>query len=192
MKALIIGGVKSGKTRFAESLAQASEKKVTVIATAQALDDEMAARIRQHKTARPKNWTVVEEPIALAAAIASQDANRFILIDCLTLWLTNLLMLEDEQRLAQERDAFLSALSSSSCQLALVSNETNMGVMPTGELSRRYCDEAGLFNQRVAELCDQVTLMVAGLPMHLKAQDLKGQEMVNTGVRGLGMKGGRA
>jgi len=177
MKTLILGGVKSGKTRYAESLARASGKPVVVIATAQALDDEMAERIRQHKANRPADWLVVEEPLALGKTIQARTEGAFILVDCLTVWLTNLLMLDDDQRLVTELDSLLSVLSSLPNSIALVSNETNMGVVPAGELSRRYCDRAGVLNQRVAGACDQLTLMVAGLPLHLKGEPQKGRDM---------------
>lgn len=177
MKYLILGGVKSGKSRYAENLAQntainCGTEAITFIATAQALDEEMAKRIARHKSDRPAGWAVIEEPLALGAALRSlaseaSDEN-VVLIDCLTLWLTNLLMLEDDEKSAELRADFLDAVSDFPGRLILVSNETNMGITPLGKISRRYCDEAGLLHQSLAQQCDQVELIVAGLAMPLK------------------------
>ncbi|MEW5904661.1 MAG: bifunctional adenosylcobinamide kinase/adenosylcobinamide-phosphate guanylyltransferase [Pseudomonadota bacterium] len=169
MKQLILGGVRSGKSRLAEQRAQASALPVTYIATATAQDEEMRARIAHHQAQRPQHWQLVEEPLALAATLQRHAAaERCLLVDCLTLWLTNLLCLEDEARLRQEIDALLAVLPDLPGQLILVSNETGMGVVPLGELTRRYCDEAGRLHQAVAARCEQVTMTVAGLPLILK------------------------
>lgn len=178
MKQLVLGGVKSGKSRYAERKARAlvSEnngiERPILIATAQALDTEMAARIQRHQSDRGEQWSLIEEPLALGQAIRALPENVVVVIDCLTLWLTNLLMLEDEARFESERRDFLDALKDTgerSVQIILVSNESNMGITPLGELSRRYCDEIGLLHQEVAALCDQVELVVAGLPLSLKS-----------------------
>ncbi len=169
MKELILGGMRSGKSRLAEQRAQATNLPVTYIATAKAQDDEMRARIAHHQSNRPDHWQLVEEPLALAGALqrhAAQD--RCVLVDCLTLWLTNLLCQEDEARPRQETAALLDVLPRLPGQIILVSNETGMGVVPLGELTRRYCDEAGRLHQAVAACCDQVFLTVAGLPLILK------------------------
>ncbi len=169
MKQLILGGVRSGKSRLAEQQAQASGLPVTYIATATAQDEEMRARIAHHQAQRPPHWQLVEEPLALAATLQQHAApERCLLVDCLTLWLTNLLCLEDEVRLRQEVDALLAVLPQLPGTLILVSNETGMGVVPLGELTRRYCDEAGRLHQAVAARCEQVTMIVAGLPLILK------------------------
>lgn len=171
MKTLILGGVRSGKSRLAERLAGESGLPVTYIATATATakDDAMQARIAAHRTRRPADWSVVEEPCALAATLQSHAApDRCLLVDCLTLWLTNLLMAEDSSLLERERAALLDTLPALPGRVILVSNETNMGVMPLGELTRRYCDEAGLLHQALAQCCDRVILTVAGLPHVLK------------------------
>ncbi|HET7831716.1 MAG TPA: bifunctional adenosylcobinamide kinase/adenosylcobinamide-phosphate guanylyltransferase [Gallionella sp.] len=169
MKELILGGVRSGKSRLAESHAQASGLDVIYVATATAQDDEMRARIAHHQAQRPGHWQLVEEPLALAAALQRNAApNNCVLVDCLTLWLTNLLCLEDEARLRREIGALSDVLPSLPGQLILVSNETGMGVVPLGELTRRYCDEAGRLHQALAQQCDKVILTVAGLPLHLK------------------------
>lgn len=171
LKTLILGGVRSGKSRLAERLAGDSGTPVTYIATATANDDEMRARILAHRAQRPDHWHLIEEPLMLAAALREHaSAGHCILVDCLTLWLTNLLTAEDATALERERMALLEALPGLPGQIILVSNETNMGIMPLGELSRRYCDEAGRLHQDLAQCCDRVILTVAGLPHILKGE----------------------
>ena len=172
-KTLILGGVRSGKSRLAERLAIESKQPVVYIATATALDDEMHARITAHQQRRPDNWQVIEEPIKLATALSSHaTAESCILVDCLTLWLTNLLTASDPSLFESERDALFSVLPELTSRIILVSNETNMGITPMGALSRRYCDEAGRLHQELAQLCDQAILTVAGLPQVLKGEPL--------------------
>ncbi|MEX5353044.1 bifunctional adenosylcobinamide kinase/adenosylcobinamide-phosphate guanylyltransferase [Pseudomonas juntendi] len=173
MRNLILGGARSGKSRLAEQLAVASGLPVTYIATSQPLDGEMSERVQLHRQRRPSEWGLVEEPLALASVLRAQaDTGRCLLVDCLTLWLTNLLMLEDDQRLAHERDALLDCLQTLPGTLILVSNETGLGVVPMGELTRRYVDLAGWLHQAVAERCERVVLTVAGLPLMLKGPAL--------------------
>lgn len=172
-KILILGGVRSGKSRLAERLATESGLPVTYIATATAEDDEMRARIAAHRTRRPDHWQIVEEPLQLASVLTQHATEtRCLLIDCLTLWMTNLLIHPDPLRIDIERSAFLDVLARISGPLILVSNETNMGITPLGELSRRYCDESGRLHQDLAKVCDQVVLTVAGLPLVLKGKPL--------------------
>lgn len=169
MKTLILGGMRSGKSRLAEQFARESGLPVTYLATATARDEEMRQRIAHHQSQRPDHWQLVEEPLTLAAALQRHAAEgHCILVDCLTLWLTNLLCLEDEARLHRETAGLLDALPALPGTLILVSNETGMGVVPLGELTRRYCDEAGRLHQAVAQRCDKVILTVAGLPLNLK------------------------
>ena len=169
---LILGGARSGKSRLAEQLASASGLEVVYIATSQPLDDEMRQRIQHHRQSRPAYWQTIEEPLALAGVLQQQAASgRCLLVDCLTLWLTNLLLHDDGQRLEQERRQLLNTLGSLPGHIILVSNETGMGVVPMGELSRRYVDEAGWLHQALAERCDRVQFCVAGLPMLLKGAD---------------------
>ncbi|HTO18780.1 MAG TPA: bifunctional adenosylcobinamide kinase/adenosylcobinamide-phosphate guanylyltransferase [Pseudomonas sp.] len=169
MHELILGGARSGKSRLAEQRAADSGLRVTYVATSQALDGEMAARIEHHRARRPAHWGLVEEPLALAQVLREQAApERCLLVDCLTLWLTNLLMLDDAARLAAERQALLETLPELPGRVILVSNETGLGVVPLGELSRRYVDEAGWLHQALAAACQRVTFTVAGLPMVLK------------------------
>lgn len=170
-KTLILGGVRSGKSRLAERLAFESGLPVTYVATATVGDDEMRARIAAHRARRPAIWSVVEEPYALAATLHSLAAqDRCLLVDCLTLWLTNLLMAVDSSSLERERAALLDTLPSVPGHIILVSNETNMGVMPLGDLTRRYCDEAGRLHQDLAQICERVILTIAGLPHVLKGE----------------------
>lgn len=169
---LILGGARSGKSSLAEQLATASGLAVTYIATSQPLDEEMRQRIAHHRQRRPAHWQLVEEPLALARVLREHAAaERCLLVDCLTLWLTNLLLQEDEQRLEQERQALLEVLGELPGRLILVSNETGLGVVPMGELSRRYVDEAGWLHQALARRSDRVQFCVAGLPMLLKGTD---------------------
>lgn len=168
-QALILGGVKSGKSRLAEQLASQSAMPVTYIATAQAHDDEMQQRILRHQQQRPDNWHTIETPIELAACLQKHCLQgHCVLVDCLTLWLTNLLMSEDELVITTEIEALLSVLPSLPGKLIMVSNETNMGITPLGALSRRFCDEAGVLHQRIAAQVDTVVLTIAGLPHILK------------------------
>ena len=173
MLELILGGARSGKSRLAERLATQSGLAVTYIATSQALDGEMNARIQHHRQRRQAEWGLVEEPLELARALRDNAApGRCLLVDCLTLWLTNLLMLDDDTRLAMQRDAFLEALVELPGRIILVSNETGLGVVPLGELTRRFVDEAGWLHQAVAERAERVLFTVAGLPMLLKGEPL--------------------
>ncbi|WP_339410742.1 bifunctional adenosylcobinamide kinase/adenosylcobinamide-phosphate guanylyltransferase [Pseudomonas sp. EA_35y_Pfl2_R5] len=173
MRELILGGARSGKSRLAERLAAESGLAVTYIATSQPLDGEMNTRIQHHRERRPAHWGLVEEPLALARVLREQaGADKCLLIDCMTLWLTNLLMLDDPARLSAERDALLDCLSGLPGRILLVSNETGLGVVPLGELTRRYVDEAGWLHQALAERCERVVFTVAGLPMVLKGKAL--------------------
>lgn len=170
MQALILGGARSGKSRYAENLALQSGQEVLYIATAQAHDAEMQTRIEHHRARRPSHWQTVEEPLALAAALQQHARpERLLLVDCLTLWLTNLLCLDDNgQRLQTETKTLLEYLPQLPGDLLLVSNEVGLGVVPLGELTRRYVDEAGRLHQQLAAQLDTVTFMVAGLPLTLK------------------------
>jgi adenosylcobinamide kinase/adenosylcobinamide-phosphate guanylyltransferase len=168
IKELILGGARSGKSRLAEQRASDSALPVRYIATAQAGDDEMAARIAHHQTSRPPEWALVEEPIELASVLAGQMGKaQCVLVDCLTLWLSNLLANGDEQ-LNEQIDALLALMPQLDYRLILVSNEVGSGVVPMGELSRRFVDAAGRLHQQLAVECDHVTLVCAGLPIQLK------------------------
>ncbi len=171
MLQLILGGARSGKSRLAEKLALDSHLQVTYIATSQPLDGEMNERVAHHRARRPAEWALIEEPIELVLR-ETASAERCLLVDCLTLWMTNLLMLDDAKRLNVEREALLDCLASLPGEIIFVSNETGMGVVPLGELTRRYVDEAGWLHQALAERCQRVVLTVAGLPLTLKGPAL--------------------
>ncbi|WP_348750862.1 bifunctional adenosylcobinamide kinase/adenosylcobinamide-phosphate guanylyltransferase [Pseudomonas rhodesiae] len=173
MHQLILGGARSGKSRLAETLAVDTALPVIYVATSQPQDGEMNARVALHRQRRPAHWGLIEEPIELARVLREHAAaDRCLLVDCLTLWLTNMLMLEDPQRLALERDQLLETLAVLPGEIIFVSNETGLGVVPLGELTRRYVDEAGWLHQALAERCQRVVLTVAGLPLTLKGTAL--------------------
>jgi adenosylcobinamide kinase/adenosylcobinamide-phosphate guanylyltransferase len=170
MRELVLGGVRSGKSRYAEQQARASGLRVVYIATAIAQGDaELDERIRRHRSYRPADWVTVEEPVTLGTALrAHAGAECCLLIECLTLWVAHLLTSGPADRLESERASLLRALVETPGHLILVSNETGLGVMPPGELSRRFLDVSGELHQSLAALCDRVTLVVAGLPQRLK------------------------
>jgi adenosylcobinamide kinase/adenosylcobinamide-phosphate guanylyltransferase len=169
VKTLILGGVRSGKSRYAGEVARERGGSITLIATGTALDDEMAARIQTHRRARPVDWCVVEEPLHLGAALRrAAEPTRVIIVDCLTLWLSNLLCAADSQQLDREMRELFEALPTLPGQCVLVANEVGLGIMPVNALARRFADEAGVLHQRVGALCQRVVLMVAGLPLTAK------------------------
>jgi|SRR5450830_568169 len=173
MLQLILGGARSGKSRLAERLAAESTLPVTYIATSQPLDGELNERVALHRQRRPAHWQLIEEPLELARVLRENAAaDTCLLVDCLTLWLTNLLMLDDAERLKVEREALLSSLAQLPGEIIFVSNETGLGIVPLGELTRRYVDEAGWLHQALAERCQRVVLTVAGLPLTLKGTAL--------------------
>jgi adenosylcobinamide kinase/adenosylcobinamide-phosphate guanylyltransferase len=168
MTHLILGGARSGKSRYAEQLAIASQQAVRVIVTAQANDDEMAQRIANHQASRPAHWQVIESPFNLAHTLQTYAHDgHCLIVDCLTLWLTNLLCQAPAQ-LQQEKAALIAVLPTLKATVLLVSNEVGSGIIPMGELTRQFVDEAGWLNQAVANVSEQVTLVVAGLPLGLK------------------------
>lgn len=171
MQQLILGGARSGKSALAERLAGAHAQ-VAYIATAQALDGEMAARIAHHRARRPAHWTCVEEPLALASVLRVHAApGRCLLVDCLALWTSNLLGAAPGV-LERERQALLEALPGLPGEVVLVGNEVGQGIVPMGELSRRYVDETGRLHQALAALCERVVWVAAGLPLVMKGPAL--------------------
>jgi adenosylcobinamide kinase/adenosylcobinamide-phosphate guanylyltransferase len=171
MRSLILGGARSGKSALAERMAEASGAEIVYVATAQARDAEMAARIAHHRARRPSHWLSVEEPLALADVLRAQARpERCVLVDCLTLWLSNLLGHDDAALFARERAALLDALPALPGTVLLVSNEVGSGVVPMGELSRRFVDEAGRLHQALAAVCERVLFVAAGLPLALKGE----------------------
>lgn len=171
MLTLILGGARSGKSRLALQRAEATGKPVSFIATAQANDAEMAARIARHQAERPAHWSTIEAPLDLAGMIRAAGAGC-VVVDCLTLWLTNCLSQPDPAAFTGQRAALLEALTARHADdLILVSNETGLGIVPLGELTRRFVDEAGWLNQDIAQLADEVVFVAAGLPLILKGNE---------------------
>lgn len=167
MRELILGGARSGKSRLAEQRAHEHDGNVVYVATAEAGDGEMRARIEEHRRRRPAGWKTVEVPRELAAGLHDVAApGVLVLVDCLTLWLGNLI--EDEAAFRAEREAFLDALPGLPGELVLVSNEVGQGIVPDNALARRFRDEAGWLHQAVAARCDRVILVAAGLPLTIK------------------------
>lgn len=173
MKELILGGVRSGKSRLAERLASESGLAVTYVATARCTDEEMAERIALHQARRPAHWCVREVGAELGPVLLEEAGRgRCLLVDCLTLWLTHLLWDLDAATAEASQQAFLDALPRLPGRLILVSNETGLGIVPLGELTRRFCDDMGRLHQAVAERCDRVIFTLAGLPQVLKGDPL--------------------
>ena len=170
---LILGGARSGKSSFAETLATASKLPVTYIATAQVYDDEFSQRVTQHKNCRPKHWQVVEAPFNLAQTLtAHAKEDECIIVDCLTLWLAQCICPEcappEGVDWGKEHADFLTTLPKLAGTIILVSNEVGMGIVPLGAINRQFQDEQGRLNQAVAKLADKVSLIAAGLPLQLK------------------------
>jgi len=166
----ILGGARSGKTHRALQLAQSTDRDRVYIATAQALDSEMADRIAHHKTERGEGWSTIEAPLDLVSAIGQAPLKGNIcLIDCLTLWLSNLMHYEHD--IETETTQLCQAISRSPIPLIIVSNEVGMGLVPNTRLGRAFRDEQGRLNQTIAKVCDHVEFIVAGLPLTLKGSD---------------------
>ncbi|MGX5734868.1 bifunctional adenosylcobinamide kinase/adenosylcobinamide-phosphate guanylyltransferase [Bosea thiooxidans] len=163
---LVLGGARSGKSRHAEALVEALPAPWTYIATAEAHDDEMRQRIAEHRARRPAGWQTVDAPLQLAEAIAAQPAGQPILVDCLTFWLTNVILAEHDT--AAAREALIAACAQVSAPLVLVGNEVGLGIVPENALARRFRDEAGRLHQALAARAARVIFMVAGLPMQVK------------------------
>ena len=163
---LVLGGARSGKSRHAEALIEALPAPWTYIATAQAYDDEMRERIAEHRARRPSGWQTFDAPLDLTGAITAQPPGRPILVDCLTLWLTNLILAERDT--AAAREALIAACEVVSAPLVLVGNEVGLGIVPENALARHFRDEAGRLHQVLAARAGHVIFMVAGLPMQVK------------------------
>jgi adenosylcobinamide kinase / adenosylcobinamide-phosphate guanylyltransferase len=165
---LVLGGARSGKSRYAESLIAATPPPWVYVATAQALDAEMAERIAHHRNRRGDGWHTIEEPHDLEHAIDAAPAGAAVLVDCLTLWLTNRMLAEAD--MAVETGRLEAALARRNGLTMLVSNEVGSGIVPDNALARRFADLQGRFNQRLAARADRVVLVVAGLPLIVKGQ----------------------
>lgn len=163
---LVLGGARSGKSRYALEQANAAGIHKVFVATAEALDEEMASRIEKHQAERDDQWSTIEAPLELAAAIENSGKDDCLVVDCLTLWLSNLMHAE---KVVPDEVARLSeAIRSAQCELLLVSNEIGFGLVPESPLGREFRDEQGRLNQAVASTCDRVVLVAAGLPLVLK------------------------
>lgn len=165
---LVLGGARSGKSAHAESLVLGSGLQPVYVATAQALDGEMRQRIRHHRDRRSGAWQTVEAPLELAAAVTTHASpERAVLVDCLTLWLTNVMLAERDPE--TESDRLLAALAAATGPVVLVSNEVGLGIVPLDALSRAFVDHAGRLHQRLAQVASWVRFVAAGLPLDLKA-----------------------
>lgn len=164
---LVLGGARSGKSRHAEGLLNRHPGRRVYLATAEVLDDEMAARVAAHRGRRDEDWKTVEEPLALADTLrAETEQGAAVLVDCLTLWLGNLMGAERD--LEREIDGLVGAVHQFGGPVVFVSNEVGLGIVPDNAMARRFRDLAGNLHQRLAEKADRVVFMVAGLPMNLK------------------------
>jgi adenosylcobinamide kinase/adenosylcobinamide-phosphate guanylyltransferase len=166
----ILGGARSGKSRFAVS-DPALAGRIAFVATARAADDDMARRIARHRAERPRHWTTVEEPYDLVARLAElEDAYDAVVVDCLTLWVSNRLVRGDtDDAILDEAEALAKLIGRRTTSLTVVSNEVGAGVHPETATGLRFRDLLGIVNQRVAAACDRVVLMVAGVPLTLKS-----------------------
>lgn len=169
---LLLGGARSGKSRVGEALVTGalvtgSGDKPLYIATAEARDEEMSERIEHHQARRGSEWAIIEEPIALADVLRENvTSEHIVLVDCLTLWLSNLM--EKEKSIPLAVDDLIDALRSTQGRIVMISNEVGQGIVPDNALARRFRDEAGFMHQRIAATVDQVAFIVAGLPLMLK------------------------
>lgn len=174
---LILGGARSGKSSFAQTLAQQrGGDNVLFIATAQVGDEEMRVRIAQHRTARPATWRTLEVPREIARTLATTPVAPVVILDCVTLWVSNVL-LADENRaietMTREVEDLLAWYHTSTSELIIVSNEVGMGIVPDNSLARAYRDLLGTVNRKLAEAADEVFLLVAGLPVEIKSRAIR-------------------
>ncbi|WP_119268638.1 bifunctional adenosylcobinamide kinase/adenosylcobinamide-phosphate guanylyltransferase [Taklimakanibacter deserti] len=164
---LILGGARSGKSRYAEALARRHKGVPAYIATAEITDEEMRERIHHHREQRGAHWRTIEAPVDLVTALRQADnARSFTLIECLTVWINNLIY--HGRDVAREVERFRQSLAKTKGQVVIVSNEVGLGIVPDNALARRFRDEAGRANQAIADAADEVVFIAAGLPMTLK------------------------
>ena len=163
---LVTGGARSGKSRFAEGLVTATQRPRVYIATAQAWDDEMRNRIADHRNQRGADWTTLDAPYDLAGALRGVDGGAAVLVDCLTLWLTNVMLAEAD--IAAESAALLEALAACPAPVTVVTNELGWSIVPENALARRFRDAQGRLNQQIAAQADRVITVISGLPLVLK------------------------
>jgi adenosylcobinamide kinase/adenosylcobinamide-phosphate guanylyltransferase len=169
----ITGGCRSGKSRYALDYANRHFSKKLYLATCEVLDQEMAQRVENHKKMRGPEWQTVEEPLEVVEKVRRYgDEAEVVLLDCITLWLSNLLLKwDDDSKVTGEVDRLIETLKKSQASFLIVSNEVGMGIVPADPLSRRFRDLSGTANQRIAEVADTLILMVSGLPIFLKGKE---------------------
>jgi len=166
-RVLVLGGARSGKSRMAQQWAESASETRILLATAQAFDDEMSARIAHHRSTRDASWQTKETPLDLTEAVrANACPGKVVLVDCLTMWLSNIML--DGRDAGRETDRLVDALKSVEGPVLLVSNEVGQGIVPATALGRSFRDEQGRLNQRIAEVCDAVVFVAAGCPVLLK------------------------
>jgi len=166
---LVLGGTRSGKSSWAQRYVEHRYASRLFLATAEVLDDEMAERVRLHREARGADWELMEEPLDIDRSLSSRCGHvEAVLVDCLTVWLSNVMLKEGDEAVALRQKRLLEALAACGQSVVLVSNEVGMGVVPEHPLGRRFRDAAGFLNQAVARAADRVILLVAGLPVGLK------------------------
>lgn len=170
---LITGGCRSGKSRFALDFANQHFSKKLYLATCEALDEEMAQRIEHHKKMRGPEWQTLEEPIKIVGGIRQyEDGVEVILLDCITLWLSNLLTKGNtDLKIMDEINRFVEMIKQTPASLVIVSNEVGMGIVPVDPLGRRFRDLSGMANQRIAQVAETVIFMVSGIPIFLKGAE---------------------
>jgi adenosylcobinamide kinase/adenosylcobinamide-phosphate guanylyltransferase len=188
---LVLGGARSGKSRFAEALARGHKRPLFYIATAEITDAEMRDRIDEHRRRRGMEWTTIEAPLDLVGALDEMGDRRcFILVDCITVWLNNLM--HHGRDVAREVERLCACLATIRARLVIVSNEVGLGIVPDNALARAFRDEAGRVNQALAEAVDEVVFIAAGLPTTLK-KVRPARPKARSRARGPGRKGrGRA
>lgn len=165
---LILGGAASGKSGFAEDLVRQMSKAPAYIATAQVFDDEMAAKVARHRAMRGTGWTTIEEPLDLGQAMAQVNSSQPVLIDCATLWLTNIIL--GDHDVGRHTQDFLLAIAQHPSSVVVVSNEVGQGIVPENALARQFRNAQGQLNQQIAGQADLVVAVMAGLPLVLKGQ----------------------
>jgi len=169
----ITGGARSGKSRFALDYANRHFSKKLYLATCEVLDEEMALRVEKHKKMRGKEWNTIEEPVEVVDNIDEySDKVEVVLLDCITLWLSNLLMGQNsDAKIMDEVDRFINTIKQNQTSFIIVSNEVGMGIVPPEPLGRRFRDLSGLVNQKIADVAETVIFMVSGIPMYLKDKE---------------------
>ena len=163
---LVLGGARSGKSVYAEKLLAASNKQMVYIATGEARDDEMSERIELHQSRRGAEWQTIEAPLDVCQALEQVSDDSIVLLDCVTLWVANLMAAERD--VVDDVQRFCALLATLPCDIVIVSNEVGLGIVPDNALARRFRDEAGRANQMIADVCDTVVFIAAGQALKMK------------------------